>query len=88
MAYTAPVIEDIKIKGRATHLCNELLAWESKQLPGFLSLRAKTKDGADATRFIALDAIEEITIANEELYKASPSCFVPETRLKATVEKC
>nr|DAL66557.1 MAG TPA: hypothetical protein [Caudoviricetes sp.] len=29
MFYTAPVIEDIKIKGRAAHLCNELLAWES-----------------------------------------------------------
>lgn len=86
MAYTAPVIADIKIKGRVPHVCNEVLAWDSMQLPGFISLKA-TVDGAEATRFIALDAIEEMTIANEELYKVSPCCLVPETRLKATIDK-
>lgn len=50
-------------------------------LPGFLSLKEEV-GGKPATRFIALYAIEEMTIENEELYKTIPCAFVPETRLK------
>lgn len=87
MSYTAPVIADIIIKGKTPHVCKAVLAWDSLQLPGFISLKAKTVDGEDATRFIALDAIEEMTIANDELDKVSPTCLVPETRLKATIDR-
>ncbi len=86
MAYTAPVIERIVIKGKVPCIRQAVLAWESMQLPGFIGVKA-TVNGEDATRFIAIDAIEEMTIADEELYKCSPSCFVPETRLKATIDR-
>lgn len=85
MAYTAPVIADIVIKGKVPHVCNAVLAWDSMQLPDFLSIKAEI-DGAAATRFIALDAIEEMTIANEELYRTMPSSFIPGTRLKAKID--
>lgn len=85
MAYNEPVIADIVVKGKTPHICNVLLAWGSMQLPGFIGVKANI-NGKEATRFIALDAIEEMTIENEELYKTLPSSFVPEVRLKAKVD--
>lgn len=81
MNYTPPIIKEIAIKGKMPRICGAVLATDSMQLPGFLSIKAEV-DGKEATRYIALDAIEEMTIENEELYKTMPCAFVPETRLK------
>lgn len=86
MNYEPPKIARIKIHGSDKVIANAVLATDSMQLPGFISLKAKTKNG-DATRFISLAAIEEMTIENDELYKTLPCSFVPETRLKATIDR-
>lgn len=86
MNYEPPKIARIKIHGSDKVIANAVLATDGMQLPGFLSLKVKTKKG-DATRFIALAAIEEMTIENDELYKTVPCSFVPETRLKATIDR-
>lgn len=83
MDYKPPVIHEIVIKGKMPRICGAELATDSMQLTGFLSLKT-TIDGKPATRFIALDAIEEMTVENDELYKTMPCSFVPEVRLKAT----
>lgn len=85
MNYKPPIIKEITIKGKMPRICNAVLATESMQLPGFLSLEAEV-NGKKATRFVALDAIEEMTIENDELYKTMPCSFVPETRLKARID--
>lgn len=85
MNYKPPIIKEITIKGKMPRICNAVLATDSMQLPGFLSLEAEV-NGKKATRFVALDAIEEMTIENDELYKTMPCSFVPETRLKARID--
>lgn len=85
MNYKPPIIKEITIKGKMPRICNAVLATDSMQLPGFLSLEAEV-NGKKATRFVALDAIEEMTIENGELYKTMPCSFVPETRLKARID--
>lgn len=85
MNYEPPKIARIKIKNSDKVIANAVLATDSMQLPGFISLKAKTKNGA-ATRYIALDAIEEMTVENDELYKTMPCSFVPEVRLKAKID--
>ena len=85
MTYTPPVIHEIVIKGKMPRICGAELATDSMQLTGFLSLKTEV-NGKPATRFIALDAIEEMTIENEELLKTMPCSFVPEVRLKAKID--
>ena len=85
MEYKPPVIREITIKGKVPRICNAVLATDSMQLPGFLSIKADV-NGSPATRFISLTAIEEMTIENDELYKTMPCSFVPETRLKAKID--
>ncbi len=85
MDYKPPVINEIVIKGNKPRICHAELATDSMQLPGFMSLKT-TVCGRPATRFIALDAIEEMTIENEELYKTVPSSFIPEVRLNAKLD--
>lgn len=85
MSYEPPKIARIKIKGSDKVIANAVLATDSMQLTGFISLKAVAK-GKPATRFIALDAIEEMTIDNDELYKTMPCSFVPEVRLKAKID--
>ena len=85
MSYEPPKIARIKIKNSDKVIANAVLATDSMQLTGFLSLK-ETIDGKPATRFIALDAIEEMTVENDELYKTMPCSFVPEVRLKAKID--
>jgi len=85
MSYEPPKIARIKIKNSDKVIANAVLATDSMQLTGFLSLKAKA-NGKDATRFVALDAIEEMTVENDELYKTMPCSFVPEVRLKAKID--
>lgn len=85
MSYEPPKIARIKIKNSDKVIANAVLATDSMQLAGFLSLKAKA-NGKDATRFVALDAIEEMTVENDELYKTMPCSFVPEVRLKAKID--
>jgi len=86
MNYEPPKIARIKVHGSDKVIANAVLATDSMQLPGFISLKVKA-NGKDATRFISLGAIEEMIIENDELYKSMPCCFIPETRLKATIDK-
>lgn len=79
--YNPPRICRIKIHGSDKIISNAVLATDTMQLPGFLSIKAKV-NGIDATRFIALGAIEEMIVENEELLKTIPCGFVPEARLK------
>ena len=85
MNYEPPKIARIKIHGSDKVISNAVLATDTMQLPGFISLKAK-HNGKDATRFVALTAIKEMTIDNDELYKTMPCSFVPETRLKAKID--
>ena len=86
MNYEPPKIARIKVHGSDKVIANAVLATDSMQLPGFISLKV-TANGKAATRFISLGAIEEMTIENDELYKTMPCCFIPETRLKATIDR-
>lgn len=86
MNYEPPKIARIKVHGSDKVIANAVLATDSMQLPGFISLKVKA-NGKDATRFISLGAIEEMIIENDELLKTLPCCFIPETRLKATIDK-
>ena len=86
MKYEPPKIARIKIHGSDKVIANAVLATDSMQLPGFISLKV-TANGKAATRFISLGAIEEMTIENDELIKTLPCCFIPETRLKATIDR-
>ena len=85
MSYTPPVIHEITIKGKMPKICGAVLATDTMQLAGFLSIKAEV-NGKPATRFIALDAIEDMTIENDELLKTMPCSFVPEVRLKAKID--
>ena len=85
MSYEPPKIARIKIHGSDKVIANAVLATDSMQLPGFISLKV-TANGKAATRFISLGAIEEMTVENDELYKTMPCSFVPETRLKAKID--
>ena len=84
--YSPPRISRIKIHGSDKIISNAVLATDSMQLPGFISLKVQA-NGNEATRFIALGAIEEMVIENDELLKTMPCCFIPETRLRATIDR-
>lgn len=86
MNYEPPKIARIKIHNSDKVISNAVLATDGLQLPGFISLKVKA-NGKDAIRFVSLGAIEEMTIETEELYKTMASCIVPETRLKATIDR-
>ena len=85
MDYTPPRISRIKIHGSEKVIANAVLATDSMQLPGFISLKI-TLNGKAATRFVSIAAIEEMTIENDELCKTMPCSFVPEVRLKAKID--
>jgi len=85
MIYEPPKIFSITIKGKTPRICGAVLETDTMQLTGFLSLKTEV-NGKPATRFIALDAIEEMTVENDELYKTMPCSYVPEVRLKAKVD--
>lgn len=81
-----PKIHSITIKGNRVRIYDAELATDSMQLPGFLALRVYI-DEKPATRYISLSSIEEMTIADDELYKTVPGSFVPYETVKAKVER-
>ena len=85
MSYEPPKIARIKLKN-SNVISNAVLATSTMQLPGFISLEAEV-NGKRATRFVAVDAVEEILIDNDELYKTFPCSFIPEIRLRASLQK-
>lgn len=85
MSYSPPVMKSIRLRENNRVISNAVLSTDTMQLTGFLSLKLES-GGKAYTRFIALDAIEEMVIENEELYKTLPCSFVPEVRLRANIE--
>ena len=81
MSYEPPKIARITLIGKKEIITNATLETSTMQLPGFMSIKGEVS-GKSATRFIALNAIEEILIDNDELLKTMPISFVPEIRLR------